>query len=134
MASNLNLQEALKVNQTGMALWCEFFRFCFYIKDIPISERYELTKNVSSITQGHIRSVIACFYYLEFARAILLGNDKFEIYKKLQSEIPEFLESLSLNNYEISLFDRLLKDDISKLKKEEISSSGYVLHTSEASI
>lgn len=106
----------------------------FYIKNLPIPERYEITKKVSSITHGHIRSVIACFYYLEFAREILLGREKFEIYKKLQEEISVFLESLSINPHEISLFDRLLKEDISKLDEAEIQSSGYVLHTIEATI
>ena len=106
----------------------------FYIKDLPISERYEITKKVSSITHGHIRSVISCFYYLEFSREILLGKDKFEIYQKLQTEIPGFLNSLSINPHEISLFDRLLKDDISELAEHKILSSGYVLHSLEASI
>ncbi|MCZ2082724.1 MAG: ADP-ribosylglycohydrolase family protein [Flavobacteriales bacterium] len=106
----------------------------FYIKDLPISERYEITKKVSSITHGHIRSVISCFYYLEFTREILLGKEKFEIYQKLQTEIPNFLNSLSIDQYEISFFDRLLKDDISELGEYEISSSGYVLHSLEASI
>ena len=106
----------------------------FYIKDLPISERYEIIKKVSSITHGHIRSVISCFYYLEFAREILLEKDKFEIYQKLQTEIPDFLISLSIDQYEISLFDRLLKKDISELAEHEILSSGYVLHSLEASI
>ena len=78
--------------------------------------------------------MITCFYYLEFAREILLGREKFDIYKKLQIEIPDFLASISINQFEISLFDRILKYDISKLKEEEIASSGYVLHTIEASI
>ena len=106
----------------------------FYIKDLPIAQRYHITKQISSITHGHIRSVITCFYYLEFAREILLGREKFDIYKKLQIEIPDFLASISINQFEISLFDRILKYDISKLKEEEIASSGYVLHTIEASI
>ena len=106
----------------------------FYIKHFSISERYEITKKVSSITHGHIRSVISCFYYLEFSREILLGKDKFEIYQKLQTEISGFLNSLSINPHEISLFDRLLKDDISELAEHEILSSGYVLHSLEASI
>lgn len=106
----------------------------FYIKDLPITERYQITKKVSSITHGHIRSVIACFYYLEFGREILLGKDKLEIYKKLQTEIPKFLESLTINQFEVSLFDRLLKGNISNLKEAEIQSSGYVLHSLEASI
>ncbi len=106
----------------------------FYLLDKPINERYDITKKVSSITHGHIRSVIACFYYLEFANQILVGKDKFEIFKNLQIEISNYLTSLAINPTELAKFDRLLKDDIAKLEKDEIQSSGYVLHTLESSI
>ena len=106
----------------------------FYIQDKTINERYEITKKVSSITHGHIRSVIACFYYLEFARQIFTGKDKFETYTDLQTEITNYLTSLSINPTEIAMFDRLLKNDIHELHENEIQSSGYVLHTLEASI
>jgi ADP-ribosyl-[dinitrogen reductase] hydrolase len=46
----------------------------FYLVDKPINERFDITKKVSSITHGHIRSVIACFYYLEFAKQIIEGK------------------------------------------------------------
>jgi ADP-ribosylglycohydrolase len=106
----------------------------FYLLDKPIAERYEITKQVSSITHGHIRSVIACFYYLEFARQLFERKDKFEIYRNLQTEVTNHLTSLSINPTEIVLFDRLLKQDIHGLTDENIFSSGYVLHTLEASI
>ena len=106
----------------------------FHILDQPISARYDITKKVSSITHGHIRSVIACFYYLEFANQILEGKDKFEIYKNLQTEISNHLTTLAINPSEIAMFDRLLIGDIGKLEGNEIQSSGYVLHTLEASI
>jgi len=106
----------------------------FYILDKQINERYDITKKVSSITHGHIRSVIACFYYLEFAKQIFDGKDKFKIYGNLQTEISNHLKRLSINPKEIALFDRLLKSEIYKLDEEEIQSSGYVLHTLEASI
>lgn len=106
----------------------------FHISDKPINERYDITKQVSSITHGHIRSIIACFYYLEFAKQIFEGKDKYEIYRNLQTEISTHLTNLSINLTEIALFDRLLKNDIAKLPEEEIFSSGYVLHTLEASI
>ena len=51
----------------------------FYSSDRPIQERYQLTKAVSSITHAHVRSVIACFYYVEFARLLLDQRDKFAI-------------------------------------------------------
>ncbi|SFI77786.1 ADP-ribosylglycohydrolase [Kaistella treverensis] len=106
----------------------------FYLLDKPINERYDITKKVSSITHGHIRSVIACFYYLEFAHQILAGKNKFEIFKNLQIEISTHLTSLGINPTEIAKFDRLLKGHITKLHEDEIQSSGYVLHTLEASI
>ena len=106
----------------------------FYLLDKPVNERFLITKQVSSITHGHIRSVIACFYYLEFARQLFLQKDKFEIYKNLQTEITAHLTSISTDPAEIKLFDRLLKHEIHQLTEENIFSSGYVLHTLEAGI
>lgn len=106
----------------------------FYIQDLPIDERFKMTKKVSSITHGHIRSIIACFYYLEFARKIMFGKDKFEIYKELQTEITDFLKQLNISADEISQFNQLLEGNFANLTEDEIQSSGYVLHTLEASI
>lgn len=106
----------------------------FYIKDKPINERFEITKQVSSITHGHIRSVIACFYYLEFAKQLIEQKNKFEIYRNLQHEMTTFFNSISINPTEISLFNRLLTKNIYDLSESIIFGSGYVLHTLEASI
>lgn len=106
----------------------------FYIMNKPANERFLFTSQVSSITHSHIRSVIACYYYLEFARQLLKNKDKYEIYLKLQTEVPQLLSSLSISSEEITLFNRLLKNDISSLPESEISGSGYVLHTLEASV
>ncbi|MDR3266850.1 MAG: ADP-ribosylglycohydrolase family protein [Tannerella sp.] len=106
----------------------------FYLFDKHIDERFEITRQVSSITHGHIRSVIACFYYLEFAKQLLEGKDRFMVYKNLQSEITAYLISRSLPQSEIAVFDRLLKGNIYEVKEEEIHGSGYVLHTLEAAV
>lgn len=106
----------------------------FYLFDKPIEERFTVTRQVSSITHGHIRSVISCFYYLEFARQILQEKDKFTAYRELQTTLPDYLAQLPIKTSEISVFDRLLKKNIYDLKEDEIYSSGYVLHTLESSI
>jgi ADP-ribosyl-[dinitrogen reductase] hydrolase len=106
----------------------------FYVKDKSIKERYQIIKQVSSITHGHIRSIIACFYYLEFARHLLRKENKVTIYENLKKDIPEYLESIAINPNEVALFDRLLSGNLRDLPEEEIKSSGYVLHTLEASI
>ena len=106
----------------------------FYLPDKPVQERYHITEKVSSITHGHVRSVISCFYYLEFARLLLEGNDKFDIYHQLKTFIHEHLVALEIPAREIEKFDRILRGDIFTLEEYEIQSSGYVLHTLEASV
>lgn len=122
------------VSSNGNGSLMRILPLVFYLFDQPIHERFKITKQVSSITHGHIRSVIACFYYLEFARQLLKQKDKYKIYEDLQIEITNYLAIQSINPDEVELFDRLLKQKIYKLSEQNIFSSGYVLHTLEASI
>jgi ADP-ribosylglycohydrolase len=105
-----------------------------YTKDLSIEERFLWTKKVSSLTHAHIRSVMACFYYLEFAKKIIEGQDKWQAYKELQFELINYFEGKSINPLETNKLHRLLKEDISKNMEETIRSSGYVIDTLEASI
>ncbi|MFN8325062.1 MAG: ADP-ribosylglycohydrolase family protein [Flavobacteriaceae bacterium] len=105
-----------------------------HIKDLNIDERYEWTKKISSITHAHVRSVMACFYYLEFAKKIIDGKEKFQAYNELQSELTQYFEQRKINPIEINKFHRLLVEDISKVDEDNIKSSGYVMDTLEASI
>lgn len=106
----------------------------FYIKDKRIEERYQITNQISSITHRHIRSIIACFYYLEFARNLLNEGDKFTAYRKTQTDVLQYLNLINVDKNELNLFGRLLNNDIFELAEKDIYSSGYVLHTLEASI
>ncbi|HQG75853.1 MAG TPA: ADP-ribosylglycohydrolase family protein [Bacteroidales bacterium] len=121
-------------NENGNGSLMRILPLLFYLIEKPVNERFGITQKVSSITHGHIRSVIACFYYLEFSRQILSGKDKFEIYSNLKTEIPDHLKSISISQAEIAHFDRLFKDDIHKVSEDKIQSGGYVLYTLEASI
>jgi ADP-ribosylglycohydrolase len=105
-----------------------------YIKDKPVEERFAITKDVSSITHGHIRSAIACFYYIEFARKLLSGTNLTTVYNELKAEISNYLNSTNINKGEIALFNGLLVDDVYTKNGDTIKSSGYVLDTLEASI
>lgn len=105
-----------------------------HIIDLDIDKRYDWTKKVSSITHAHVRSVMACFYYLEFAKKIIEGKDKFQAYNELQSELTQYFEQRKINPIEIHKFHRLLNEDISKVEEDNIKSSGYVMDTLEASI
>ncbi|NAW50966.1 ADP-ribosylglycohydrolase family protein [Elizabethkingia argentiflava] len=104
-------------------------------KDINnIEERFKLVKEVSSITHSHIRSIISCFYYLEFALLLLSSKDLGNIYLEVQNNVSSFLESNKINLEERKKFNRLLDNKIYEFDESEIQSSGYVIHTLEASI
>lgn len=105
----------------------------FYSQELSPADRYDLVMDVSSITHRHNISINACYYYLEFARSLLQGKDKFSIYHSLQFEVPELLY-FAYSEEELQPFERLLKQNIWKLPESEIQSSGYVIHTLEASI
>jgi ADP-ribosyl-[dinitrogen reductase] hydrolase len=114
-----------------------------FIHDKPIEERFNIIKDVSSLTHGHIRSIIACFYYLEFARLLVQNVDKFSAFEQTKNTVNAFVKDNPLvKNEEINLFHRLLLNPINdyvikpiyEFEESEISSSGYVLHTLEASI
>jgi ADP-ribosylglycohydrolase len=104
------------------------------LKDLSIESRFNLVKEVSSITHAHTRSVISCFYYLEFALQIMEGKNKFDIYENLKISVSEFLNTNAISKDEIINFDRLLKGNIHELEEEAIQSGGYVIQTLEASI
>ncbi|NML68853.1 ADP-ribosylglycohydrolase family protein [Chryseobacterium sp. RP-3-3] len=115
----------------------------FYIKDFPIKKRFDITKEVSSITHGHIRSALACFIYLELALEILNGKEKWEAYRIMQEKVRNFLDHNPVcSQNEMDKFHRILELKVGEydlvplytLQEEEISSSGYVLHSLEASL
>jgi ADP-ribosylglycohydrolase len=122
------------VDSNGNGSLMRILPLLVYIKNMHINERYLTIRKVSSITHGHIRSTIACFYYLEFALGLMNGLDKYKIYKSLQTTIPKFLDSLSICPDEKNIFYRLLVDQIDLVSIDQIRGSGYVLHTLEASI
>lgn len=107
----------------------------FTIKDFAIEKRYEYTKQLSGITHAHTRSVMACFYYLEFARLIIAGKRKKTICLQLAIDLTVFFNQLDETRAELHHFDRLLKGSfMNNYPLESIKSTGYVIDSLEAAI
>ncbi|CAN5313117.1 ADP-ribosylglycohydrolase family protein [soil metagenome] len=107
----------------------------FYLQfETDITTRYELVKQVSEITHAHFRSVMACFIYVEFGIGLLAQLDKVTAYSKMQESVNLFISQQPFSATEISLFDRILQNNISLLHENDIRSSGYVIDTLESSL
>lgn len=101
----------------------------FYIKDMPLEERFKYVQEVSSLTHAHLRSINACFIYLELALAILNGHSKEAAYKTVCYTLTDFLQ-----NEEAPYFSNILSGELAQLSVEKIHGTGYVLRTLEAAI
>jgi ADP-ribosylglycohydrolase len=121
-------------NDNGNGSLMRIAPLVIYIYKMPINERFGITKDISSITHRHIRSVLACFYYLEFMRNILLGNSKEEAFTLIAEEFVKYTRSLKIRNKELVHFERLCSLSFLEIPNSEIKSSGYVIHTLEAAI
>ncbi len=108
--------------------------FAFYLKDKPIEQRYDIISEVSSITHAHIRSVIACFIYNEFAIELILGKTKATAYQNTIEKVKQYLDQKNINDKEFKPFYRIFSGKIDSLKESYIQTSGYVVDSLEASI
>ncbi|WP_271856210.1 ADP-ribosylglycohydrolase family protein [Patiriisocius marinus] len=99
-----------------------------------INIRFQIVKEVSSITHAHFRSIMSCFIYVEFGIQILKGKDKKKAYLDAQIIINNFIDNNDFNPDEIQLFEKVLKNRIEKYDIDEINSNGYVIDSIESSL
>ena len=97
-----------------------------YINDLSNDELLKLTNDVSSLTHGHNISKLACYMYVKFVIRLFTGMSKEECYEYLKND-----DYSMYDNYSISKYDRLIKEDIRILKIDDIKSSVYVVDTWE---
>ncbi len=95
-----------------------------------VGKRFEIVKAVSSLTHAHDWSVAACFIYIEMLRKLLHGQDKLSAYRDIQNDITAATELISPET--LAKYERVLTGDIRQLSRDEISSTGFVVHTLEA--
>ncbi len=119
-----------------------------------VKYKINIIKKFCEVTHSHPRSILACIIYIEFLLELcqntkpikeLLNQkpvhkkDKIIAYKKMRKSIknflnsPEILGNLNFKN-EVKHFDRILKKKIYKYNRNDIYSTGYVVHSLEASI
>lgn len=108
----------------------------FYIKKYFNSQLFEnsevinLIYNVSSLTHSHKKSLIACIIYTAIALNLINDmNIEESINKALKDSFDYYKNEKELNNYK-----RIFDSDFKKINDVKIESSGYVVHTLEASI
>lgn len=112
-----------------------YILFCVYklhIKKLCDSSA-EIIHKGSSLTHSHYVSKIACGIYGSVVFEVIRRRHKRSIIVGLKKAYNYYSE---LPDYKLYLchFDRLFEADFFKTKREDIQSTGYVVHTLEAAI
>lgn len=98
--------------------------YTLHMRDI--TDRFNLVKKCSSITHGHMRSVLACFFYVEFARLMLLDSERsgtamIKWFNQAHVNLNMFIDDYP---GEKDIFTKEFN-----LQPDKIKSSTYVMHT-----
>jgi len=112
-----------------------------YVRDMPMAEKFRVVSDVSSLTHAHIRSVLACFIYIEMALQLMNGLDKLPAYHRTVAGINQFISEHEICSIEErDRFHSILVNPIGDFEirpiyeypMAEIASDGYVVSTLEA--
>lgn len=113
-------------NGNGSLMRINPFVLYLYVKD---KFDIEIIHNASALTHAHPRSQIACGIYANVLRQLLVMPFKESVYIGLAKANERYSGEPEFEHYK-----RLFSPDFSKLPREEIKSSGYVVDTLEAAI
>jgi ADP-ribosylglycohydrolase len=101
--------------------------------DSPRDQLTAYAHRASALTHRHPRSQVACGLYCLMAAALLSGAGPHEAHEAM-ADLGRRLYADSPLEAELPHFVRLLSGELHALDEEVISSSGYVVHTLEASV
>lgn len=109
----------------------------FYLHHLSkIEKNINIIYYVSGLTHRHLRSKIACVIYCNIVNEILNYPNKplNELINEGIDKTLDYYSDKKDNFTELKHYKRLFDKSIFKAKKEEIFSTGYVVHTLEAAI
>ena len=98
-------------------------------KDISIAEKIEIVHTMSALTHAHDRSKIGCGIYA-FVLWELLHNPSIEAVQSGLQKAEDFYKGYTELVHYNRVFDRIFIIT----RREDIKSSGYIVHTLEATI
>lgn len=119
------------LNSNGNGSLMRILPIAYYAlqKRLKDYEVRELVNNISSITHAHEISKLGCYIYVRFVMFLLTGKDKYAAYNMTKSVDYSMYSEEAQESYH-----RLIKEDIRKLKINEIKSTGYIVDSLEACI
>lgn len=106
----------------------------YYAYGMDDEQVLELVHQASSLTHGHIRSQMACGFYVLMVMDLLGGYSPQEAYRVARMKFVDLYGKDEETKKEFPHFARILDGKIDEYHETEIKSDGYVIHTLEAAL
>ncbi len=119
-------------NDNGNGSLMRILPLAFVKEKKSVEQMSEYVKNISALTHGHIRSIIACEFYVEMAYSLYKGNGKEDAYRSAIKYITDKYSSSYPE--EMQIYSRVLSEKVLECNANEIRSTGYVVDSLEASL
>ena len=100
-----------------------------HAQNIVGQARYELTRNISSLTHAHEISVLGCYIYVNYVCHLLDGEDAKTAYEHTKQD-----DYSMFTNDAKTAYERVLAANIAAFDAADISGSGYVVSSLEAAL
>lgn len=108
--------------------------YLFKHNEFDINTQIKLIHNISSLTHRHNISLIGCGIYVLIAMELIKGDNSLN--DCIKAGVAKAFEYYDKNEfYEVGKYNRLRSlDEFARTTNDQISSSGYVVHTLEAAL
>lgn len=104
--------------------------YYLYQKQPEREDEVNTVRDFSSLTHRHEISLLGCLIYFDYMKMLLDGMSPEEAYGKLKTnDYSAFFKKETVSRYE-----RILDGKLKELEVNDISSSGFIVHTLEAAI
>lgn len=120
----------IKDNGNGSLMRMAPIAYYLSVNNFSDEQETEIVNDVSSLTHAHEISKLGCKIYVDYLKQLINNKSKEEAYEYIKNKDYE----KSYSKETVALYSRILKDNLKTLKEEDISSSGYVISTLEASL
>ena len=105
-----------------------------YFCNEPDEVLFQRIQEISTMTHGHFRSVLACVIFSKVMIELFKGVEKSQALQNASALISDLSLKNKFNAGEMKNFDRILSGKIQRVDADQIHSSGYVLNTLEAAL
>ncbi|MBP5975222.1 ADP-ribosylglycohydrolase family protein [Brasilonema sp. CT11] len=120
-------------NSNGNGSLMRILPLVFLHKHMDLMQLLDLTHRMSALTHAHPRAQMACGIYVMIAKSLLEGVDALTAYSVAVRQARMIYAKEPFIN-ELPHFAMVLSGSIHQLSRQEIQSTGYVIHSLEAAL